>query len=400
MATSAAGCADSAVPGGNGRAVDLWASKRQIYLDNLKVILIAVIIAGHAVIGYSEFDWWPYADVREATLAPVTVASLFVLAAPFGLFVIPLLFLVAGLLTPSSLRRKGIRRYVRDRLLRLGVPFVVFALVLWPFLEYGLFRWLGQAPGLGDYLAGEGSLDTGVLWFVGVLLIFSLAYGGWVKLWPDAVTRPVRRDIRVTDLLALAAAVTTGSFLVRLAVPLETDNKIIDLNLSQWPACSALFSLGIIAHRRGWLVTVPDSLCRGCRAATLTAVVAAAVFAALGATVGGVTEQTWSGGWRWPALAFAAIESALAVFGAVWFLGVAQRRLDRSLRWAGPTVSRSAYGAFMLQGIVLIGLALALRPAPLPAEVKAVIVAGCAVVGSFALAWLLISRIPAVGRVL
>jgi glucans biosynthesis protein C len=38
-------------------------------------------------------------------------------------------------------------------------------------------------------------------------------------------------------------------------------------------------------------------------------------------------------------------------------------------------ISRSAYGAFMLQGVVLIGLAIALRPLSLPAKVKALIVA-------------------------
>jgi glucans biosynthesis protein C len=63
-------------------------------------------------------------------------------------------------------------------------------------------------------------------------------------------------------------------------------------------------------------------------------------------------------------------------------------------------ISRSAYGAFMLQGLVLIGLAIALRPLPLPAEVKALIVAGSGIAGSFALSWLLISRIPAVARIL
>ena len=63
-------------------------------------------------------------------------------------------------------------------------------------------------------------------------------------------------------------------------------------------------------------------------------------------------------------------------------------------------ISRSSYGAFMLQGLVLIGLAIALRPLPLPAEVKALIVAAGGVVGSFALAWLLISRVPGVRRVL
>jgi hypothetical protein len=39
-------------------------------------------------------------------------------------------------------------------------------------LEYVLFRQLGDAPGLWAYFRAEGSLDTGVLWFVGALLVF------------------------------------------------------------------------------------------------------------------------------------------------------------------------------------------------------------------------------------
>lgn len=41
---------------------------------------------------------------------------------------------------------------------------------------------------------------------------------------------------------------------------------------------------------------------------------------------------------------------------------------------------------------MLIGLAMALRPVELPAEIKALTVAGAGVVGSFALAWLLVTR--------
>jgi hypothetical protein len=63
-------------------------------------------------------------------------------------------------------------------------------------------------------------------------------------------------------------------------------------------------------------------------------------------------------------------------------------------------ISRSAYGAFMLQGLVLIGLAIASRPLPLPAEVKALIVAGGGIAGSFAISWLLVSRISGVARIL
>jgi hypothetical protein len=54
----------------------------------------------------------------------------------------------------------------------------------------------------------------------------------------------------------------------------------------------------------------------------------------------------------------------------------------------------------MLQGPVLIGLAIALRPLPFPAEVKAVGVAGGGVVGSFWLAWLVVRGRSRLARIL
>jgi hypothetical protein len=80
-------------------------------------------------------------------------------------------------------------------------------------------------------------------------------------------------------------------------------------------------------------------------------------------------------------------------------LAVAQRRLNRNFWWGRPSIARSAYGAFMLQGPLLIGVAAALRPLPVPAEVKALIVMAGGVAGSFGLAWLLIRQVRAVARV-
>jgi predicted Na+-dependent transporter len=39
-----------------------WASQRQRYLDNLKVLLIALIIVGHAIVSYADLDWWSYSE--------------------------------------------------------------------------------------------------------------------------------------------------------------------------------------------------------------------------------------------------------------------------------------------------------------------------------------------------
>ena len=84
---------------------------------------------------------------------------------------------------------------------------------------------------------------------------------------------------------------------------------------------------------------------------------------------------------------------------AEWRTLRAQQRLNRKPR-LGPALSRSAYGAFMVQAPILFGLAVALRPIDVPAELKAIVVAGAGVAVSFTLAWLLISRVPGVARIL
>jgi hypothetical protein len=391
-----------------------WASDRATYLDNLKVILIGAIIAIHAVLGYvGSAPYWSYADVQETALHPVTEIVLAVLVVPFGLFMIALLFLVAGLLTPPSFRRKGARRFVVDRLLRLGVPFALFTFVIWPALMYALYHPFGAAPGSfwEEYLSDEGYIDTAHLWFLGVLLVFSLAYAGIAELRrrrgpaadpggpgaaADARAEAPARDIRLVDLALLAVATAAATFLVRLVFPYGSE-WFTDLNFWEWPGCLALFGLGIVASARGWRTEVPAGLVRGSRAITLVAGAAAAglLFLALRFDLTGLMF----GGWNWPASAFALVESALMVFGSLWLLGAAQRHLARPVR-GGEVLGRSAYGAFLVQGFVLIGLAVALRPLGLPAEVKAILVAVGGVAGSFALAWLLVSRVPWLARII
>jgi hypothetical protein len=102
---------------------------------------------------------------------------------------------------------------------------------------------------------------------------------------------------------------------------------------------------------------------------------------------------------HWAPMILAAIEGPLAIGFGVWMLGVAQRRLDRRPGPFDRAMTRSAYAAFILQGDVLIGLMLALRPVGLPAEVKALGVAALGVALSFGLAWLLVNR-TRVGRIL
>jgi hypothetical protein len=199
-------------------------------------------------------------------------------------------------------------------------------------------------------------------------------------------------------LVALAAGISVATVLVRLIFP-AGGGQIGQSHLWQWPQFVAMFGLGTVAARRGWLDPVPDDIRRGCGLAALGGV---AAFGVLGATMaatgvdGGVLFDLR---FHWAPLTLAAIEGPLAVGASVWLLGLAQRRLNRPLGPRGRALCRSAYGAFLLQGVVLIGLMIALRPVGVPAEIKALAVAGLGVAGSFGLALVLVTR-TRLGRIL
>jgi fucose 4-O-acetylase-like acetyltransferase len=177
-------------------AIDRWSAGRSVCLDNLKVLLIAAVIVVHAVLGYVATPsdaWWPYANVQETQIGPFLTVVLFAVAGPFALFMMALLFLISGLLTPASVARKGPKRFARDRFVKLGLPFLAFTLLLWPVALYALYRPFGHVTKSYAAEFADSFPDTGPLWFVGVLLVFSLGYAGWVALPGRGGTQRGRR---------------------------------------------------------------------------------------------------------------------------------------------------------------------------------------------------------------
>ncbi|HYB29581.1 MAG TPA: hypothetical protein VEF89_23425 [Solirubrobacteraceae bacterium] len=159
-----------------------------------------------------------------------------------------------------------------------------------------------------------------------------------------------------------------------------------------------MFGFGIVAVQRGWLDRVPERIWRKCGLAVPLSLVALGLaFAA--STLAGYHTTLTGPGLHWAPAVLAALEGPIAVGACLWLLGAAQRHLSRPPGARGRALARSAFAAFVIQGPIIFGLQVALRQLAVPAEFKALSVACAAMTGSFALAWLLVSRTP-VGRIL
>ncbi|QQQ79671.1 acyltransferase [Saccharothrix sp. 6-C] len=307
---------------------------------------------------------------------------------PSGLFLMGTFYLLSGLFTPESLARKGARRFVRDRLVRLGIPFALSALLVWPPALWVAYRAAGHdVTPWWVFTHRDPLLDSGSLWFVEILLLFSAAYAlfGRPRATPAVLTGG--------HLVAVTAGVVAGTFVVRLWFPARS-GQVGDLHVWWWSQLIAMFGVGIVGARSGLAERVPDRMWRGSRVVAALAVLSVPVVAVALAGQAG----PFPGGWRWQALLFAVVEAVLVVGGSVWLLGLAQRRLTRD----GPpavALSRGAFAAFFIQGPVLVVLAVAARPLPFPAEAKAFLLAAVAIAGSFGAGRLLTAR-TRVGRFL
>ncbi|MFE9017763.1 acyltransferase [Streptomyces sp. NPDC007808] len=190
-------------------------------LDALRVYVVLGLVFFHSALVFSPDDDF-YVKNQETTGAVTVLAGLGVVWA------MPMLFLVAGLGSRYSIRRRGSARFARERLLRLGVPLVFATLVLCPLPQwlrlraadpaydesYARFwlRFLTVRPDAADFpfvLEGE-HFETGHLWFVVLLLAFSLllapvaaSLAGWAEPLSRAVAR--RPALLVLPALPLAA---------------------------------------------------------------------------------------------------------------------------------------------------------------------------------------------------
>ncbi|CAL9614451.1 acyltransferase family protein [Streptomyces sp. enrichment culture] len=199
--------ADPGRPDGTGRRGEL---------DVLRALVVVGLVFFHAALVFSPDDDF-YVKNAETTGAVTVLAG-------FGVvWAMPMLFLVAGLGARHSIRRRGPRGFARERLLRLGVPLVFGTVVLCPLPQwlrlraaepgddtsYWAFwpRFLGVRPDLADFpfvLDGE-HFETGHLWFVVLLLTFSLLLAPGAGRLAGAADRAVPALRRRPALLLLPA---------------------------------------------------------------------------------------------------------------------------------------------------------------------------------------------------
>jgi hypothetical protein len=388
---------------------------RNLAVGYLRAFITVLVLAHHSVIAYiaglprapsvftkPPFTWgaFPIQDPHNSPLPGLLTGF-------NETFFMSLMFFISGLFVWDSLKRKGAGGFVRDRIIRLGIPFALAAALLAPLAYYPSYRVTGADPSFAAYWRAWTSLPgwiSGPAWFIWVLLAFGgLAAGlyalaprwgeGLGRLTASASTRPFAFFAK---LLAVSAAAYVPLVLLFGASQwLQFGPFAIQASRMLHYAVYFIAGIGVGAVGLNDSLLAPDGMLQ--QHWRRWAVASPIVFALTTALV--IADYVLKGGeqpgWKIAnGLAYVACCATTSFAFMAVFVRFARRR---SAIW--DSLAANAYGMYLIHYVFVTWIQFALLPSSLPALSKCVLVFASVL----ALTWgstALLRRIPVVGRIL
>src|SRR5262245_10613947 len=160
-------------------------SRVSLALDNLRGFIILMVLAFHSFMAYmaslplspSPFDAPPYDWQAHPIIDNKRWLGFDLFGAFQFLHLMQLMFFLSGLFVWPSLVRKGTTPFLRDRLLRLGVPFVVGVFLLMPLAYFPVYRLRSDDPSWSVFWSQWIALPfwpSGPIWFLWFVLVLNI----------------------------------------------------------------------------------------------------------------------------------------------------------------------------------------------------------------------------------
>lgn len=163
--------------------------RHDVAIDYLRAFVVVVVLAHHSIIAYA-----PYAHFDQVHYlwgAPIVDTERwrwFDLLTIFNdIFFMSLMFFLSGLFFWPSLARKGYVTFLRDRGLRLALPFAIMVTFLMPIAYYPSFKMTGADPGFIAFwrqCISMADWPGGPAWFIWLLFAFDCIAAVLYKVAP------------------------------------------------------------------------------------------------------------------------------------------------------------------------------------------------------------------------
>ena len=349
--------------------------KRLLYIDNLRIILVVLVVLAHVAITYGPVGFWYYYERTELNSTYVLAFFVSLMQA----FLIGLFFMISAFFTPSALNKKGPKNFFIDRIKRLGIPLLFYIFVIAPSILY-LDNLIIKGERANYFIfyyenvLKKGIIDVGPLWFLQVLLFFSILYAIFneviIRLLKDKrqliLKFPSNKNIFIAILIL--AFVT---FLVRLQFPISATTSHLNFGLA--PQYIFLFGLGILAFNNNWFEAITVKKAKFWFSIAMVAILFWPLFIFFGRSPG-LSIEIFAGGLNWQSFIYASWEAVLSISLSICFIYLFRKKFNHQTKLF-KEISKSTYSVFIIHSIVIVLLSYLLKDMMFHPLVKFAIVA-------------------------
>ncbi len=380
------------------------------FVDALRVVLIALVVAHHSVEAYVT------GHPPEIPLPDPPIPRLWIFLWVNAAFFMGLFFFLAGYFTPRAFDRKGVARFLGDRGLRLGVPLVLGTILIVPLMgwshialdptlpkvsywSYLTQDFFAHGPKPDYWPSGERwpAFNFGHLWFLEHLLVYALLYAATRAFVPRDAGKLCSNPPSHLAIAAYALLLAAATFVIRIRYP--QDRWIAFLGFIQMepahvPQYASLFAIGLFAGPRRWLEIFPAR--RGLVWLSIGGGLAAMIYLLVGFGIigsGNAGGGNPSGSWR------TCIYEAFLCVGFCVGLPVLFRELALGAGRLWRVLADNVLAVYVFHMPIVLLLQWALIDAPTPKWVRLVVTVTAAIVGSFVFTNWIILRLPYARRV-
>ena len=228
---------------------------RIYWMDNLRSIIIFLVVLYHVGGVYEAAGMWGSFWIVDD---PATISWVGIVGIAFDIFIMPAMFFIAGYLTPISLERKGAGGFVKSKLKRLMLPWLLAVLTLIPLYKV-IFLYSRGLPqeNWTTYFHFNNPNSQNWLWFLPLLFVFNLLYVLLAKLNVRFDKFSIKWAVVGTFVISVTYSMVMGNW---LGFRNWTLTPLLDFENEKMLAYFMYFLVGVLSFRQNIFSELPKKI--------------------------------------------------------------------------------------------------------------------------------------------
>lgn len=348
------------------------AKNRLAYIDNLKAVVIIIVVIVHVAATYSGIVPWFYIEIKPTSLNVISFYAFWFIESFSQAFFMSLFFFIAAYFVPPSLDKKGAKKFIKDRLFRLGIPTIIFMFLIYPVVtnmvrpHTNLFNIYQRGITSFGFLSW-----TGPMWFAVALLVFSIGYVP-TNSWFTKLANKYSFSINIKNVLMLVTLITIAAFAIRLVYPMIT--SMFNFMLCFFSAYIFMFSMGIIAYRKNIIENINyQTAKKWFIGAFVFGVPLWILVMCFGINRIELQYSLIKGGWNFLAFGYALWESFFCVAIIIGLIGIFKKHFNVQ-NTLQKFLSDNAFAVYVFHPLIVVATSILLKNVNLPPFLKFILV--------------------------